>query len=163
MKLQPAFSGVVASVFSVGGVLLQVAVRGAPLPELCGVGQAPPAAVSLAPHAVGAAQLGQPLGGGLRVLRGASVAPLCPEVVPQVFQVQRPRAQLLPVHPLEGHDAVQVPAHLRPTATALTEAPSLQTQMERRLKSQAGEPFSFCAAGSPSPCGECPGILGSVC
>ena len=32
----------------------------------------------------------------------------------QVLQVEGPGSQLLPVHPLEGHDAVEVPAHLGP-------------------------------------------------
>ncbi|KAA8589735.1 hypothetical protein FQN60_013100 [Etheostoma spectabile] len=92
--------------------LCSVAVRGAPLSVLCSVGQAFPAAVFLTAHTVGASQVGQALGcrSLLGFLGDASVRPLramVVEVVAQVLQVQSPGAELLPVHPLEGHDAVQ--------------------------------------------------------
>lgn len=103
---------------SVCDVLLEVAVRGAPLSVLCSVGQAFPGGVFLTSHTVGAAQMGQAFGRRslLRVLCAASMSSLCAgvvEVMAQVLQIQSPGAQLLPVHPLEGHDAVQVATHLR--------------------------------------------------
>lgn len=104
---------------SVGGVLVQVAVWGAPRSVLRRVRLALPRGLLLAPHAVGASQVGQALGRRplvRRVLGAAAVSSLRAgllEVVAQVLQVQSPGAELLPVHPLEGHDAVQVAAHLR--------------------------------------------------
>lgn len=103
---------------SARGVLFQVAVGvGGPLSPLRGVGRTSPPAVFLTPRAVrtpqGAQALGRlpPLGALVAALRRELL--LLVEVVAQVLQVQSPGAELLPVDPLEGHDAVQVPAHLR--------------------------------------------------
>lgn len=104
--------------FSVCHVFLQVAVRRTSLSVLATVGLPFPAAVLLAPHTVRASQVGQTLGRHsllALVCRAAAVRPLCAEVVDvvaQVLQVEGPGAELLPVHPLEGHDAVQVAPHL---------------------------------------------------
>lgn len=102
---------------SVCDVLLEIAVRGDPLSVLCGVGLAFPGGVFLTSHAVRAPQKGQALGWRslLCVLRATSVSSLCAtlvKVVAQVLQIQSPGAELLPVHSLEGHDAVQVATHL---------------------------------------------------
>lgn len=74
---------------SVRHVLLQVAVGGAPLSELCGVGQVLPAAVFLAAHTLGATQVGQTFGRRslLRVLGRATVGSLRAGVVKVVPQV----------------------------------------------------------------------------
>lgn len=78
---------------SVCDVLLQVALGGAPLSVLCGVGQPFPAAgVPLTPHAVRASQLSQAFGRRplLRVVGHAPVGPVrgrLMEVVAQILQV----------------------------------------------------------------------------
>ena len=155
--------------FSVCDVLLEVAVRGALLSVLCGVGQAFPAGVFLTSHTVRASQLGQaftrrPL---LRVLWDVSVGPLragVVEVVAQVLQIHCPGSELLPVHPLERHDAVQVAAHLRARESLLVLSHTCLVEGQHWKQQMWGEePFWFCAAGSPSLCDGCPGILGSVC
>lgn len=109
---------------SVRHVFLQVAIRRISLSVLATVGLPFPARVLLlAVRAVRASQVGQALGRRpplLPVVCGtaaaaAAVMPLCTkvvDVVPQVLQVESPGAELLPVHPLEGHDAVQVSPHL---------------------------------------------------
>lgn len=99
-------------------VLFEVAVGGAPLSVLGRVGQPFAVCILLAAHALRAAQVGQAPGGRflLRLHRDAALGLLAAgvmEVVSQVLQVEGPGAELLPVDPLEGHDAVQVATQLR--------------------------------------------------
>lgn len=108
---------------SVRHVFLQVAIWRTPLPVLATVSLSLPAGFLLAACAVRASQVGQALGRRPPFLAvvcrtataAATVMPLCAEVVdvvPQVLQVESPGAELLPIHSLEGHDAVQVSPHL---------------------------------------------------
>lgn len=149
---------------SVCDVFFEVAVGRAALSVLRAVGQAFPAGVFLASHAVWAAQLGHPLGWRPLFAVVARVGPFrgrLVKVVPQVFQIQRPGAKLLPVDPLEGHDAVQVSTYLR-MKKPFSYSPS-QTHKHLKQRVWELEPFWFCDAESPSLCGECPGILDFGC
>ena len=94
-------------------VFFKVTVGGAPLSALGRVGQPFPVCVFLTARTVWAAQVGQAPGGRplLRFHCDAAMGLLAAgvmEVVSQVLQVEGPGAELLPVDPLKGHDAVQV-------------------------------------------------------
>lgn len=135
---------------SVCDVFFEVAVGRAALSVLRAVGQAFPAGVFLASHAVRASQLGHPLGWRPLFAVVARVGPFrgrLVKVVPQVFQIQRPGAKLLPVDPLEGHDAVQVSTYLR-MKEPFSYSPS-QTHKHLNSWSENWNLFGFAALNPP--------------
>lgn len=93
-------------VLSLSAVLIYLAVWGPAVSILVGVGQAFPVGLFVVARTQRVAQVTQGLGGVLLLEPDPPLCPLMLEVVPKVLQVQGPRAQLLPVHPLEGHDTV---------------------------------------------------------
>lgn len=85
-------------------VFIQVTVWRASVSVLCCVGQSLPAIVRLVPCAEGPTQaFHRSL---LRTVLCRSWWSLMMEIMPQIFQIQCPWPQLLPVHSLEGHDAM---------------------------------------------------------
>lgn len=95
-------------------VFIQVTVWRASVPVLCCVGQTFPGIVGLVPRTEGPTQaLRRSL---IRTVLCRSLTSvfwsLMMEIMPQIFQIQCPWSQLLPVHSLEGHDAMQIASNL---------------------------------------------------
>lgn len=95
-------------------VFIYVTVWRASVPVLCCVGQTLPGIVRLVPHTEGPTQaFHRSL---LRTVLWRSLTSvfwcLMVEIMPQIFQIQCPRSQLLPVDSLEGHDAMQIASNL---------------------------------------------------